>query len=289
MKSSIYCFRSTPHIEDVAAMEQLVDVKSRTPRSPHIKEKCKNLIARIGKGGRKHYNSSYFSYDPMSYALNFEDESSRTDELPIINFMSRLPATPERSSAAKSLEATAVPISIKASLDFLNGQEAAGATEATGSLPPKIFPSLPPMATPQEKPTHTNETWPLRDDDYSQDFEEMISFSGCGCIGRLCWWHRNSNEGHGYLLQAEEIRESWLKNKAKKLKEISEVLAGPRWKNFIRRFSVYGINKKRRSMQFQYDPHSYELNFDEGIQREVDVGFPDFSARFAAPDGIHKG
>ncbi|XVE53568.1 hypothetical protein DITRI_Ditri03aG0013300 [Diplodiscus trichospermus] len=142
------------------------------------------------------------------------------------------------------------------------------------------------MATPQEKTTEANETWPLRSDDhdYRQDFEETISSSGCGCMGRLCWWRRSSNEGHGYLLQGEEIRESWLKKKAKKLKEMSEVMAGPRWKNFIRRFS-----KKRRSMQFQYDPQSYELNFDEGIHREVDPGFPDFSARFAVPAAILKG
>ncbi|XVE97372.1 hypothetical protein REPUB_Repub03eG0014000 [Reevesia pubescens] len=148
------------------------------------------------------------------------------------------------------------------------------------------------MATLQEKQTHTNETWPLRDDDdYSQDFEETFSSSGCGCFRGLCWCGQNSNEGHGHVLQAEEIRsESWLKKKTKELKEISEVLAGPRWKNFIRRFSIHGINKKRRSMmQFQYDPQSYELNFDEGIHREVGAGFPDFSARFAAPAGIHKG
>ncbi|XVF89365.1 hypothetical protein PTKIN_Ptkin19aG0124600 [Pterospermum kingtungense] len=148
------------------------------------------------------------------------------------------------------------------------------------------------MATPQEKPAHhnNNETWPLRHDhDYNQDFEDStVTSTGCGCINGLCWWRRSINERHnGYLLQAEEIRESWLKNKAKKLRELSEVLAGPRWKNFIRRFS---INKKRRSssMQFQYDPYSYELNFDEGIHREADAGFPDFSARFAAPAGIHK-
>ncbi|XVF35643.1 hypothetical protein REPUB_Repub18cG0163700 [Reevesia pubescens] len=149
------------------------------------------------------------------------------------------------------------------------------------------------MAILQEKPTHTNETWPLRDDDgYSQEFEETFPSSGCGCFRGLCWWRRrNSNGGHGHLLQGEEIRsESWLKKKGKKLKEISEVLAGPKWKNFIRRFSIYGISKKRRSMmQFQYDPQSYELNFDEGIHREDNAGFRDFSARFAAPAGIHKG
>ncbi|GMI88482.1 hypothetical protein HRI_002517500 [Hibiscus trionum] len=140
------------------------------------------------------------------------------------------------------------------------------------------------MATPQSQ-----ETRPLRDDEHGQDdFDDAFPSSGCGCIGQLCWWRRNS---HGYIMQApaEGVRsESWLKRKAKKLKEMSEVLAGPRWKNFIRRFSSYGINKKRRSMmmQFQYDPQSYQLNFDQS--REAGAGFPDFSARFAAPAPIHK-
>ncbi|XWS72714.1 hypothetical protein CRYUN_Cryun02cG0064300 [Craigia yunnanensis] len=85
------------------------------------------------------------------------------------------------------------------------------------------------MATPQEKPTHGNETWPVRDDDYSQDFEETISSSECGCIRGLFWWRRNSNEGHGYLLHqqaVEELRESWLKKKAKKLKEFWQGQSG---------------------------------------------------------------
>ncbi|OMO61607.1 hypothetical protein CCACVL1_23374 [Corchorus capsularis] len=98
LKSSICCFLP-PHLNDGADMEPLEDqMKSRTPRSPHvIKDKCRHLIARIGKRGRRQYHSSDFSYDPMSYALNFENESSRADELPIMNFMSRLPATPERT------------------------------------------------------------------------------------------------------------------------------------------------------------------------------------------------
>lgn len=166
-----------------------------------------------------------------------------------------------------------------------------------GVFAPKNSPSFPLMATPQDKPAHdSNGTWPIRDDDYSQDFEEStISSSECGCIRDLiCCWPRNSNEKHGYDLlhqqqAAEEIiRESWVKEKAKKLKEISEVLARPRWKNFVRRFSIYGNginNKKRRStlMQFQYDPQGYKLNFDDGIHREVEAGFHDFYTRFAAP------
>ncbi|OMO61608.1 hypothetical protein CCACVL1_23375 [Corchorus capsularis] len=150
------------------------------------------------------------------------------------------------------------------------------------------------MATPQNQ---TKETWPLKDDhDYSQDFDqETYSSSGCGCFHGFCWWRRRSrNEGNGYMLHQQEDqnqminKESWLKKKAKKLKEMSEILAGPKWKNFIRSFSK---RSKSSSMQFQYDPRSYELNFDDGIHREVDDGFPDFSARFAAPAGagiIHK-
>ncbi|XP_021277041.1 uncharacterized protein LOC110411283 [Herrania umbratica] len=111
LKSSICCFRTTPSVG--AAVEPSEEMKGRTPRSPCvIKDKCKYLIARIGKGGRKHYSSSSdFSYDPMSYSLNFEDESSRADELPFINFTSRLPSTPERTSAVKSLQAT--PVSVR--------------------------------------------------------------------------------------------------------------------------------------------------------------------------------
>lgn len=114
MRSSICCFCSTVRdTEDVDEFEQLEEVKSSrsTPRSPYlIKEKCRILMAWIGKGGHKHYASSDFSYDPMSYALNFEDESSRADELPFVNFSSRLRSTPDRSPAIKHLGETQVPV-----------------------------------------------------------------------------------------------------------------------------------------------------------------------------------
>lgn len=63
------------------------------------------------------------------------------------------------------------------------------------------------------------------------------------------------------------MRESWWKKRAKKVKEISEFIAGPEWKTLIRRISnsLNEINMKRKShMQFQYDPQSYRLNFDDG-------------------------
>lgn len=71
--------------------------------------------------------------------------------------------------------------------------------------------------------------------------------------------------------------------KLKKAQEVSEVLAGPKWKTFIRKISGYVKNKKQKNNQFQYDPESYALNFDGGVDREEDRLLPDFSTRFAAP------
>ncbi|KAJ0030431.1 hypothetical protein Pint_12466 [Pistacia integerrima] len=152
------------------------------------------------------------------------------------------------------------------------------------------------MASPQEKLESINETTPLTDDDsYIEEdyqcYEEAAvkTCSYCGCFEELCFlWHRrNKNGGKGrYLLHQQQqergIRESWLKKRVRKVKEVSEVLAGPKWKTFIRRSSnsLNGISKKRKShMQFQYDPQSYKLNFDDGS----DGGHIDFLARYAAP------
>ncbi|XP_050219283.1 uncharacterized protein LOC126669772 [Mercurialis annua] len=131
-----------------------------------------------------------------------------------------------------------------------------------------------------------------------QDFEESSAAFNpycCGCFKGLVFWKRNADGSDRLLLppKQEEKRECYLREKAKKVKEFSEILAGPRWKNFIRRFSVHGINgnsnKKRRSQKFQYDPQSYAMNFDDGVDRETDSAYPDFSARFTvAPVGSFK-
>lgn len=142
------------------------------------------------------------------------------------------------------------------------------------------------MANPQEKlsSAEVSETSPLNDEDYVEDCEEEAAakFCSCGCFKGVCLrWRRGR-----YLLHQQQdkgSRESWLKKRVKKLKEISEVMAGPKWKTFIRRFSV---QKKRYSeMQFQYDPESYKLNFDDGIHGEMDGR--DFSTRFVRdPAGL---
>lgn len=70
-----------------------------------------------------------------------------------------------------------------------------------------------------------------------------------------------------------------------KIREWSELAAGPKWKTFIRRF---GKNRFRNnSTDFRYDPMSYALNFDESAIRssnrsEAELLGRDFSARYAA-------
>lgn len=67
-----------------------------------------------------------------------------------------------------------------------------------------------------------------------------------------------------------------------KLREWSEKLAGPRWKTFIRRV---GRQTRHPGNRFGYDPLSYALNFDDGMDSETDnaVARQGFSARYAAP------
>lgn len=72
-----------------------------------------------------------------------------------------------------------------------------------------------------------------------------------------------------------------------KIREWSEIVAGPRWKTFIRRFNR---NKSfgRQSPKFQYDPLDYALNFDEGAldngdsEMENEYMVRNFSSRYAS-------
>ncbi|XP_040987165.1 uncharacterized protein LOC121235031 [Juglans microcarpa x Juglans regia] len=79
----------------------------------------------------------------------------------------------------------------------------------------------------------------------------------------------------------------------KKIREWSEIVAGPRWKTFIRRFnrsrSGAGGSGSRHAGKFQYDPLSYALNFDEGPGKKDDIDgdydyplYQNFSTRYAS-------
>ncbi|CAO2841079.1 unnamed protein product [Amaranthus hypochondriacus] len=110
---------------------------------------------------------------------------------------------------------------------------------------------------------------------------------GCGCFSttfRSCFGSRKQDADRVNLLaERQEYRESWVVKQVKKLREVSELVAGPKWKNFIRKIGAYfNTNKKRND--FQYDSFNYTLNFDDGVldddQHAANLGF---SSRFAPP------
>uniref|UniRef100_A0A7N0T5F7 Uncharacterized protein n=1 Tax=Kalanchoe fedtschenkoi TaxID=63787 RepID=A0A7N0T5F7_KALFE len=95
------------------------------------------------------------------------------------------------------------------------------------------------------------------------------------------WW-RSISSRHDGKWWGRGVRALW------KLREWSELVAGPRWKTFIRRFNrTRSGSGGRSSGPFNYDPFSYSLNFDHGQNGQIDVeeyydGSRDFSARYAA-------
>ncbi|XP_010244781.1 PREDICTED: uncharacterized protein LOC104588516 [Nelumbo nucifera] len=134
------------------------------------------------------------------------------------------------------------------------------------------------MATAHGKPDFGSIAPESKEEQEVEDYEYFGS-GGCACF-RLCFrWRRSNKAESSYLLQRQqqgENTESWWMKTVKAVKEMTELLAGPKWKNFIRRFSGH---RKRRTM-FQYDSYSYALNFENEDEHL------DFSMRFANPTGV---
>ncbi|OAY53638.1 uncharacterized protein LOC110612148 [Manihot esculenta] len=112
LKSSICCFAAP---DDLHESLDSVDDGNRRPQMPRssyawlksrnqdleIRDKCWRLIGRRGKN-RRRYHSADFKYDSTSYSLNFDDDNKRKVELPLNNFMARLPVTPDRLPAVST-------------------------------------------------------------------------------------------------------------------------------------------------------------------------------------------
>lgn len=112
-----------------------------------------------------------------------------------------------------------------------------------------------------------------------EDLNEEASGCGCGCFRGFGFkhWRRvpdvdNGGGGGGGA-------SSWVAEKMRKAKEVTELIAGPKWKTFIRKLTA-----KKQNGRFQYDQHSYALNFNSGANSEDEAAMPpSFSARFSAP------
>ncbi|KAL2237367.1 UNVERIFIED_CONTAM: hypothetical protein Sindi_0928400 [Sesamum indicum] len=104
------CFSSTPHHRRRSSFDATFSssdsiphpsprispstwIKSMTTDSDIIKGRCRNFISRMTRHRR--HSSADFSYDPLSYSLNFHDDAPSSDhEFRAMNFASRLPTSP---------------------------------------------------------------------------------------------------------------------------------------------------------------------------------------------------
>lgn len=168
------------------------------------------------------------------------------------------------------------------------------------------------MTSNIQKPVFMTETSPIIMEHHQEGvdayYEEDVATGagGWGCFRFFCFGSSNSARGAGertqFLQQSTAgsdhhhqqqsaaddqypHKETWLVVRLKSLKEFSELVAGPKWKNFIRKFSKK-LPRKYSTTTTQYDPRSYALNFNDGVDDdEDDDGFllRNFSTRFAPP------
>ncbi|GMI97621.1 hypothetical protein HRI_003431400 [Hibiscus trionum] len=119
------------------------------------------------------------------------------------------------------------------------------------------------------------------------EYEDEVWGQGRGCFNLFCFKWRpfnDADESDALLHQrGEEHTVTWWKSKLNSLKQVSEKIAGPKWKNFIRKMSGYCHKRKCRKNKFQYDADSYALNFDDGADGGGDDLLRNFSSRYAAP------
>ncbi|KAG6403946.1 hypothetical protein SASPL_136180 [Salvia splendens] len=89
-----------------------------------------------------------------------------------------------------------------------------------------------------------------------------------GCFSFPCFDRNSAGPTWWQRIRPAEISSSgnslWLRGVGAmmKIREWSELVAGPRWKTFIRRFNRNRSGGKHSN--FQYDPLSYAMNFDNG-------------------------
>ncbi|XVF60350.1 hypothetical protein PTKIN_Ptkin08bG0037900 [Pterospermum kingtungense] len=107
------------------------------------------------------------------------------------------------------------------------------------------------------------------DDDVGFSNRGCCFWMRCGSAFRSIWWQRiaadDTSSAAAWSTTNKSYKESRWTRAWKKVRETSELVAGPKWKTFIRRFNKNRAGNRER--KFQYDPLSYARNFDEGPGR----------------------
>ncbi|KAK1434669.1 hypothetical protein QVD17_00418 [Tagetes erecta] len=143
----------------------------------------------------------------------------------------------------------------------------------------------------EQQPFNVSHTTPIIMEHEHEHNDDNITPS-TGCFRFFCCFdtlHHHDSESTKFLHQHQSgdliNQETWFMKRAKSLKEYSELVAGPKWKNFIRRFGRKTKIRSNANTPFQYDPQSYALNFNDGAgNHEDDDLLPrSFSTRFAPP------
>ncbi|XP_076898282.1 uncharacterized protein LOC143551822 [Bidens hawaiensis] len=144
--------------------------------------------------------------------------------------------------------------------------------DVTNTTPPSI------TMDHDQQPNH------ISNDYYNHDCEDIVFTNGCGCFRLFSYFDTRHHDGETTSFiyhRAGDVldNDGWLMTRFKNMKEFSEVVAGPKWKNFIRRFSK---KPRKGNSPFQYDPESYALNFNDSGGGGDDDSLPcSFSTRFA--------
>ncbi|KAK3001111.1 hypothetical protein RJ639_020791 [Escallonia herrerae] len=87
-------------------------LRSKGHELPEFRGKCRSLMSKMG---RHRHHLSDFSYDPLSYPLNFEEDDhgvAETEEAPFRDFSSRLPSSPPTPRAVEGTQRLA-PLNVE--------------------------------------------------------------------------------------------------------------------------------------------------------------------------------
>ncbi|KAL0735868.1 hypothetical protein Bca4012_012078 [Brassica carinata] len=148
-------------------------------------------------------------------------------------------------------------------------------------------------------------SFPISEMDTTDDMHEAM-FAKRGCCFLLPCLGSSQPSGPGGNVWWQRIRtvdklepdERWWISGWNKMREWSEILAGPKWKTFIRRVGRSnlcgcggdgGSSSRPDQVGFRYDSSSYSLNFDDGKQMghfEDEFPYRDYSMRFTAPGSL---